>query len=59
MTNSKLSRQIIGLIGRLGQVVPYSQSTAAAVRDPADPDQRKLEAKRARRAQIKRQNGRP
>lgn len=54
-----LSNRLLGLMNRLCQPVPYEQTTLAAVRDPADKDQRKLEAKRARRAQLKRQKGKP
>jgi len=57
--SSSLSLHMRGLISRSGLIIPIDQSTIAAVRDPADKDQRKLEAKRARRAQLKRQKGKP
>lgn len=54
-----LSLVMRGMINRHCDVVPMSATTYAAVRDPSDSDQRKLEAKRARRAQLRRQGGKP
>lgn len=49
-----LSLAMRGMLNRHCEVVPMDRTTYAAVRDPADRDQRKQEAKRARRAQMKR-----
>jgi len=49
-----LSLAMCGMLNRHCEAVPMDRTTYAAVRDPADRDQRKQEAKRARRAQLKR-----
>lgn len=54
-----LSMAMMWLISRRGEIIPYEASTVMAVRSPDEADQRKEEARRARRAQIKRQKGKP